>query len=588
MRMQRILALLIGWLLVSVNAPSLVLAETSGLDALAAAEQLITPALLAGPIRFLADDSLEGRGPGTRGDQLTRLYLATQMQTLGLQPGAGEGLWEQPVALVGVTTGTPARWEFSRADQVLSLDDVTDFVASSGIASERAAVKSAEVVFGGYGIQAPEYGWDDFKGADLRGKVLLLLNNDSDWDPGLFAGKRRLYYGRWTYKCESAARQGAIGAIIIHTPESAGYPWQTVQTTWTGENSLLPGINPVALQLKAWITEEAAGRLARLAGRDLKTLVESARRRDFVPVALGVITSLHLTNQLRHYASANVLGILPGRDAELRDEVVVYTAHHDHLGMKQDKADKTVIYNGAVDNAAGVAQLLAVARAFRALPEPSRRSILFLAVAAEEQGLLGSEYYATHPTVHPGRLVANLNFDGGNILGKTRDVSLIGYGKSSLDRIAERAAARQGRHVMDDQFPEQGFFYRSDQFNFARIGVPALFLDSGVDFVGRPTGWGRKQVDAWIAQHYHQPSDDFDSNWNLEGMVDDVRLAFAIGLTLAESAEMPSWAPGDEFEGARRKALAELHAQSPEATHTSPVQRPKVLAPFDKPEESGG
>jgi Zn-dependent M28 family amino/carboxypeptidase len=410
------------------------------------------------------------------------------------------------------------------------------------------------VVFVGYGIQAPEYQWDDFKGADLRGKTLLMLNNDPDWDSQLFAGRRRLYYGRWTYKFESAARQGAAAAIVIHTDESAGYPWQTVQTSWSGESSYLPRAPDGAVAVQAWLTQGAANRLVALAGMDLDQLTRAARARSFAPIPLGVRTALELRNAVRRFETANVLGLLPGRDAVQRDNVVILTAHHDHLGAKEMNGER-VVYNGAVDNAAGVAQLLAIARAFRALPAAPRRSVLFAALGAEEAGLLGSAYYARQPTFPAGRIMANLNFDGGNIWGRTTDIAGVGFGKSTLDRYVALAAAAQGRQFTDEAFPEQGSFYRSDQFNFAKIGVPAVFLRPGISFVGRPEGWGRQQTDAWIARHYHQPSDDFDPGWNLDGMVDDARLAFHVAHMIAESTEVPAWVPGDEFAAVRAQAL---------------------------------
>jgi len=515
---------------------------------------LITADVLAAPIRFLADDALAGRAPGTEGDYLSRLYISTTMQLIGLRPGAGGGTWEQPFELVGITSLAPDQWTFRRDGRSLALENRSDFVAVSGVDQPQAALDGAEVVFVGYGIQAPEYQWDDFKGADLRGKVLLMLNNDPDWDPDLFAGKRRLYYGRWTYKYESAARQGAVGAIVIHTTESAGYPWQTVQTSWGGENSRLPGSTGRELQVHAWITADAAARLVSLAGMDLTALVEQARRRDFEPVALGISTSLRLTTHRRSYETANVVGVIVGSDPVLRAQTIVYTAHHDHLGMRSDGGPDR-IYNGALDNASGVAEILAVARAFASLPQAPRRSLLFVAVAAEEQGLLGSAYYVAHPTVAPAQMVANLNFDGANIWGRTTDVVAVGYGKTTLDRVVASAAASQGRVLVDEPFPERGHFYRSDQFNFAKIGVPAVLLESGVTFVGRPEGWGREQVDAWTLQHYHQPSDELTPDWNFDGMVEDARLAFWVGFALAESSDMPAWLPGDEFEAVRKRAL---------------------------------
>lgn len=517
-----------------------------------AAQATITAASLSAPIRFLADDELEGRAPGTRGDRLARQYISATMQGLGLQPGGPGGGWEQPFTLVGVRTTMPSRWTFARAGQSTPVS-AGDFVAVGG-RQDATGIRDSEVVFVGYGIQAPEYQWDDFKGVDLRGKTLLMLNNDPDWDPQLFAGKRRLYYGRWTYKYESAARQGAAAAIVIHTDESAGYPWQTVQTSWSGENSRLPDASDDAVAVQAWLTEPAARRVVALAGNDLDQLSAAAKARGFAPVPLGVRTSLQLKATVRRYETANVLGVLPGRDPIDRNSAVILSAHHDHLGAVE-KDGKRVIYNGAVDNAAGVAQLLALVRAFTALPEAPRRSLVFAAVGAEEQGLLGSMYYAQHPTFPAGRIVANINFDGGNIWGRTKDIAGIGFGKSTLDGYVAAAAAAQERTYLDEAFPERGGFYRSDQFNFAKIGVPALFLCPGIDFVGRPEGWGKAQSEAWIAQHYHQPSDDFDPNWNLEGMVEDARLAFAAAYMVADSVETPVWNPGDEFAAIRERSL---------------------------------
>ena len=512
----------------------------------------MTPSVLAAPIRFLADDALEGRGPGTRGDVLARRYLASTFELLGLEPAFPGGTYEQAVELLGVVTHAPPRWTFRAGKRRVSLADGADFVASSGRATARAGIHDAEIVFAGYGIQAPEYGWDDFKGADVRGKVLLLLNDDPDWDPELFAGPRRLYYGRWTYKFESAARQGAVGAIVLHTPKSAGYPWQTVRTSWTGENSrLAEAPQGRGLAVEAWITDASARRVAALAGRDLDRLVASARTRDFVPVPLGITTSLALENDVRRYATANVGAVLRGRDAQLADEVLVYSAHHDHFGVKTSPDGKREIFNGALDNAAGVAQLLAIARAFTALPERPLRSVLFLAVAAEEQGLLGSEYFVKHSPVPVSQLVANVNLDGGNVFGRTTDVGVVGLGKSSLDEHLVAAANVQGRSVADDPFPDRGMFYRSDQFNFARGGVPALFPRPGVLYVGRPPEWGRERVDAWIERNYHQPSDDWDPSWDLSGMVDDARLLFRMGVSVADAEAAPAWRPGDEFATAR-------------------------------------
>jgi hypothetical protein len=423
------------------------------------------------------------------------------------------------------------------------------------VQADSAEIRDAEIVFVGYGIQAPEYEWDDFKGQDLKGKVLLIMNNDPDWDPALFGGETRLLYGRWGYKYESAARQGAAGAIIIHTSPSAGYPFQVVQTSWTGEQFELPAGDEPRNQVNAWLTEDAVRELVGMAGMELDKLRESADNRDFQPVPLGITTSLAMNVGLRRVQTGNVLGLIPGSDPKLSDEVVIYTAHHDHLGIGTPNAEGDAIYNGAMDNASGVAQVMAMAKAIKALPVAPRRSILVALVGAEEQGLLGSKYYAEHPTFRPGKIAANLNFDGGNIWGNTHDVTFIGLGKSSIDAIVTSIAAEQGRVVKPDQYPDRGYFYRSDQFNFAKIGVPALYLDTGTEFVDRPADWGRQQQNHYTDVNYHQPSDQYDDSWNFDGMIEDALLGYWTGLAIANANEMPEWNPGDEFEAARLKAL---------------------------------
>jgi len=528
------------------------------------AAQLITPDTLQAPIRFLADDLLEGRGPATRADKLTQLYLASTLQSLGYAPGAGNGSYIQPFDVVGITGDVPKTWDFKKGGETLALKYWDQFIAASGVQKETSAIGGsgggAEVVFVGYGIQAPEYKWDDYKGADLKGKVLLMLNNDPDWDPALFEGKTRLWYGRWDYKYASAGKQRAAGAIIIHTIPSAGYGWQVVQNSWSVEQFQLPDDphegQPPQVQVKGWATEDAARQLAKLGGFDLDALVQQAKSRDFKPVPLGVTTSFSLTSKLRNVQMANVAGLLPGSDPKLKDQVVIYTAHHDHLGIGKPDATGDTIYNGAVDNATGDAQVLAIAKAFAALSERPKRSLLFLFVAGEEKGLLGSEYYARHPTFPAGRIAADINYDGGNIWGRATDLTYIGLGKSSLSDVVQKIAATQGRTVVGDQFPEKGFFYRSDQFSFAKVGVPSIYLHSGTHFRGRPDTWGKEQIEAWEAKHYHQPSDQLTPDWNFEGMVEDARLGFSAGLTIANDPQLPTWKPGDEFEAARKAALA--------------------------------
>ena len=543
----------------SASAPSesSVMAEHSGAgDSAEAAAATISADYMRGIVMEISDDSYEGRGPGSRGDEKARRWLAEQLEALGLEPGAEDGSWQQVFELVGVNASQPATLTFEGHGKSLTLKQNEQFIVSSGVQSERAEINDAELVFVGYGIQAPEFDWDDYKDVDVSGKVVVLMNNDPDWDDELFAGETRLWYGRWDYKYLTAAQQGAIGAIIIHTQPSAGYPYQVVQTSWTGEQFQLPAGDEARSQVEGWLTEDASRELMAMAGFDLDELREAAYNRDFKPVPLGVTVSIEMDVHINRAQSANVLALLPGSDPELKDEVVIYTAHHDHLGIGTPDENGDDIYNGAMDNATGVAQIMAIAKAFKALPEAPRRSVLFALVGAEEQGLLGSQWYAENPTFVPGKIAANLNYDGGNLWGHTHDITYIGLGKSSIDQIMMAIAKEQGRVVKPDQFADRGSFYRSDQFNFAKIGVPAMYLDTGTDFIDRPPDWGREQQEHFTDVNYHQPSDEYDPNWNFEGMVSDALLGFWTGLAIANADEMPTWNPGDEFEAARLEALS--------------------------------
>ena len=524
-----------------------------------AAARTIHADFLRGHIRFLSSDLLGGRGPATAGDRMAQQYIAAQMEAIGLQPGAPGGGWLQPLDIVGIKSHNPDVVSVTKGGEKVDLRYKDDYIAFSGVGTPEARLDSAEIVFVGYGIVAPEYQWDDYKGTDLKGKVLLMMNNDPASDPKLFAGKTRQYYGRWTYKYEIAAQKGAAGAIIIHTEPSAGYKWQVVTSSWSGENFSLPAEGLPELQVQAWTTEEASRRIARLGGQDLDALRAAAEKRDFKPVTLGVTLGLTLRNDVQKKQTANVIGKLPGRDPILGQQAVLYTAHHDHLGMREaTKPGEDVIYNGARDNASGVAAVLAIARAMKALPQAPRRTILFAAVAAEEQGLLGSAFLAAHPPVPMGRMAANINIDELGIWGRTRDMIMIGKGKSTLDTVVEAIAAAQGRrHIVGDVSPDKGFFYRSDQFNLAKRGVPAVYLESGVEVVGKPAGWGAAQHAKYEETDYHQPSDELRADWDFTGAVEDAQLLFYLGVKVAEGKNMPSWNPGDEFEGARKQALAE-------------------------------
>ncbi len=527
-----------------------------------AASESITAEAIREVVAEVSADRYAGRGPGSEGDRAARAYLASRLAAAGFRPGAADGGWEQPFGLIGIRAEQPSSWTFAHDAGDIVLSQSEDFIVASGVQAPIASVSDAEVVFVGYGIQAPEYGWDDYKDADLDGKVLLMLNNDPDWDPDLFAGDTRLYYGRWSYKYESAARQRAAGAIIIHTTPSAGYPWQVVQTSWSGEQFELPAGDEPRLQVAGWVTEAAARELLGQTDFDLDALIAAAREPDFVPVPLQLRTSIELRNSLSQATTANVLGMLDGSDPQLAEEFVVYMAHHDHLGvadpMPGDGADVDRIYNGARDNGIGLAVVTAIADALATLPERPRRSTLVAFVGAEEQGLLGSKFLAAEPVVPAGRIAALLNFDGGNIWGRTRDISFVGYGKSTLDDVVTTVASYQGRIARPDQYPDRGYYYRSDQFSLAQIGVPGIFLRSGSDFIGRPAGWGEQQLIAYERENYHQPSDELTDDWDFSGLVEDARFGFLAGLLVSNGDSLPAWRPGDEFEAARQRALDAL------------------------------
>ncbi|MGE5346178.1 MAG: M28 family peptidase, partial [Acidithiobacillales bacterium] len=468
--------------------------------------------------------------------------------------------WYQPVEFVGFRTTNPGTLTLEKGGSRIDLKTMDDFVAISQVEKPAVSIDEGEIVFVGYGIVAPEFRWDDFKGADLKGKVLLFLNNDPSDDPSLFAGKTRLYYGRWDYKYAMAAKLGAAGAIILHTTPSAGYPWQVVQSSWGNVNFALPGDGDADVPVKMWMTEEATKRLVKLSGKDLDALVAAAQKRDFRPVPLGVALSISLRNQISRVMTGNVLGKLPGSDPVLSKEGVLFSAHHDHFGIKKGAGPNgtDAIYHGALDNASGCASVLAIARAMASLPERPRRTVWFAFVAGEEQGLLGSRFLAAHLPIPAGRIAADINLDGAGIWGKTRDLSQIGKGKSSLDGWIDEIARKEGRVVFPDLFPDRGSFYRSDQFSFARVGIPAAYVHSGTDVIGKPKGWGREQQEEFELKDYHQPSDVLTPAWNFDGFVADTRFLLHLGLKIANAAAMPVWTKGDEFEAVRKKSAEEL------------------------------
>src|SRR5438270_2723210 len=517
----------------------------------------ITAAEISGHIRFLADDLLEGRKPGTHGADLAVKYIAAEMESMGLSPGAtaqdGSPSWFQPVPLVELRGRLPREMVFRGPSGDLSLSIGQGVKSDLRIDPDAhlavASVRDTGLVFAGYGIVAPEYGWDDYKNVDVRGKIVVLMNfNPPFAGPGV-----RLWYGRWDYKYLTAAAHGAAGALVIHTTQSAGYPWQVLSASADSTRIDLPPGSEHRMQFQGWVTDEGAKKLAGLANLDLDKLRADAQQKSFQPVPMGVRTSFEMPIERKVTPSANVVGLLPGTDPQLKNEAVVFTAHWDHLGRDANvPAGKDGIYNGALDNASGCALMLAVARA--AKEAPPRRSLLFVFVTAEEQGLLGSKWFAQHPVVPAGRIAANINADSVNKWGRTTDVAMLGLGKSSLDAVVREVAAEQGRSVHGDPFPDRGAFYRSDQFELARGGVPVVYARGGPSFVGRPPGWGQQMHEEYEKRDYHQVTDEYHGDWDLSGAVEDAQLDLVVGLRVANAPGMPQWTPGDEFEKARKTA----------------------------------
>lgn len=508
-------------------------------------------------LRFLADDFLEGRGTGQNGGRLAALYLETRFRLLGLEPAAANDSYLQEVPLVGVETQPQSQLVVAAGDRTFEPRWLDDYVANAETQRESEEI-DAPLVFAGYGVVAPEYRWDDFKGEDVKGKILVMLVNDppSD-DPSLFGGKALTYYGRWTYKYESAARAGAAGAILIHTDESAGYGWSVVRNSWGRERpyvALGPG-SPAPLSIASWVTESFGREILKAAGQDFDALRKAASGRDFRPVPLTLRARARLISRIRPIMTWNVVGLLRGSDPKLRDQAVVYTAHYDHLG-RGNPEDGDDIYNGALDNASGVATLLETARLFSLLPGAPRRSILFIACAAEEGGLRGSEFYATHPIVPTHLTAANINMDGTPVWGQPEDFTFLGADRSSLKDVVAEASRALGFRPVPDQHPEQGSFYRSDQFNFAKVGIPAFSLDPGLVYAGKPEGYGEKMWKEYEEKRYHRPKDEYDRSFDLSGSAQSARIALYVGYKVAQAEAMPRWNKGDEFEAARITALA--------------------------------
>jgi Zn-dependent M28 family amino/carboxypeptidase len=516
-------------------------------------------------IKVLASDDFGGRAPGSPGEAKTVDYLVQQFRAAGVEPGNPDGTFVQKVPLVGITPAKPSPLVVRGAGRRLTFKPHEQVVAFSPRVTESVSVADSPIVFAGYGVQAPEFGWDDFKGVDVKGKTLVVLVNDPPvaeagnadaLDAQVFGGRAMTYYGRWTYKYEKAAALGAAAVFIVHETGPAGYPFAVVQG-FGGERFGLvtPDRNMSQPAVQGWLSIEAATELLGAAGQDFAALKARARTREFQPVALGLTASMAFTQTLRTIDSQNVIGKITGADPQLRNEYVIYTAHWDHFGTGTP-VEGDAIYNGARDNASGTAMLIEFARAFKAVQPPAKRTILLLAVTAEEQGLLGSEYYAKFPLYPLEKTLANINVDALNVWGRTRDLTIIGLGNSELDAYARDAAAEQGRVLEPDSEPEKGFYYRSDHFNFAKAGVPALNPDPGVDFLDKPAGFGAEKRDEWTSRDYHQPSDEVKDWWDLGGLAEDGRLLFAVGYRVASAERFPEWAPGTEFRAARERSLA--------------------------------
>jgi Zn-dependent M28 family amino/carboxypeptidase len=545
-----------------VAAPSLVATDELALR-LQPALDAITPDGLLAHIKILASDEFEGRAPGTKGEELSVKYITDQFKQVGLKPGNPDGTYTQEVPLVGIKS--QPKMSFAVGDKMIDLKYPDDFVASSARLEPEIKIHNSDVVFVGYGIVAPEYGWDDYKDIDVRGKTILTLINDppipdpkdsAKFDDKMFKGKAMTYYGRWTYKHEIAAKKGAAAAVIIHETEPAAYPYTVVKTSWAKENYEIdaPDKNSEAVKARAWITLDAAKKLLADCGQDFDALKKSAVTKQFRPVALDAKANIDIQQQLRSFKSHNVIGKLDGSDSKLRDEYLTYTAHWDHLGRRSElQGDQ--IFNGAIDNASGVAAVIQLAAAFMKLNPPPKRSVLFMATTAEEAGLLGARFYAEHPLYPLEKTLADINIDTVNPWGKTRDIEDLSENNSTLDGLLAVAARRNDRVMTPNSQPEKGRFYRADHFEFSKRGVPALYTGGGKDLVGKPAGFGQQKKDDYTAHHYHQVSDEVNPEWDLSGAVQDIQLLFEVGYQVANGDEFPEWKPGSEFKEKRDVTL---------------------------------
>ena len=533
------------YFLILLTMPALVAAASNDSEALGS----ITPAELSAHIKVLSSDAFGGRAPATPGEVKSIGYLRTQFKSLDLKPG-WHGSYFQPVPLTKIT-GEAADLAVTGSGHTTTLKYLQDEVILTEHEQPMVSLKNNPMIFVGYGIDAPEYHWNDFTGTDVRGNTIVVLVNDPGYDnPKLFNGKNMTYYGRWTYKYEEAARQGAAAVLVVHQTGPAGYGWGVVQNSNSGTKFTLtePDKNMRRAAIEGWISHDAAVALFKQAGLDFAQLIQAADKPGFKAVPLNLDLSVTLHSKIGHIQSHNVIALLPGRVHP--DEAIVYSAHWDHFGIHPELKGHA-IFNGAVDDGSGDASLLALAKAFTLVNPRPERSVIFLATTSEEQGLLGSAYYVRHPVVPLAKTVADINMDIMNVYGKTRDITVIGYGKSQLEDDLAVAAKTEGMHITPDPHPETGLFYRADHFEFAKRGVPAILTFSGYDYLNRPAGWGQQTWDEYFAHHYHKPADQYDPNWDLLGLAQQVRALFRLGLGLADSNAWPDWYQSMPFKKTR-------------------------------------
>jgi Zn-dependent M28 family amino/carboxypeptidase len=549
-----------------IVAAAVLLAACTGGDRISRADlepalNSITAESMLSHVRTLSSDAYEGRAPGTPGEDSTVAYLTAQFKSLGLAPGNPDGSYVQNVEMIGYTATSTAAMRISNTP--VPMRPTVDYIAVSRHDTANVDVVNSDIVFVGYGVEAPEYGWDDYKGIDVRGKTVLIMVGDppvkdamdsTRLDSAVFRGKAMTYYGRWTYKYEKASEKGAAAAIIIHQTGPAGYPWEVVSGSWGAENLDIPSASASSrVPVEGWITEAKAREIFAASGRNFDGVAAHAATREFTALPIFGTATWRVKNTIRRIQSRNVVAKLEGSDPALKDEYVVYSAHWDHFG-RNPALQGDQIMNGALDNASGVAQMLEIAKAFTTLPTPPKRSMLFLAVTAEEAGLLGAKYYAQHPLYPLSKTLANINIDGANQWGRTSDVVVIGLGNSTLDDVLDSVVTASGRTIVADPESEKGFFYRSDHFEFAKEGVPALYADAGVNYAGKPDGWGLQKRAEYTANDYHKVTDEVKPDWDLSGAVEDGQMLFEVGYRVAQSSVWPTWKPGTEFK-AKREAM---------------------------------